>query len=75
MSIAKLFYSDVTGDIYLDEESAKMAENAQTKAQLVSEVDNLRNEYNQEYAKLRSRYKPRFEALLQAIKDVEDKDN
>lgn len=72
MSIIQLFYSDETEKVYLDEKSAQVDEKAKINAKLVSEFDNIRKDYNQEYAKLKAKYQPKFEAVLEAIKRNSD---
>lgn len=71
MSITKLYYSDITDDIYLDENEAKVSECNAKKAELVSEFDALRNKYNQEHSKLRERYQDQFQEILNAIKSLD----
>lgn len=71
MSILKLYYSDVTKEVYTDEQDAKIAESITKHTKLVSEFDQLRKQYNQEHTELRARYKDKFDSILQAIKALE----
>lgn len=73
MSIIKVYYSDVTKEVYLDEKDAKVAESIAKHDELVSEFDELRQQYNQEHAELRAKYQDKFDAILSAISDLEHK--
>lgn len=71
MSITKFYYSDVTKQAYLDKEDAKIAESIARHDELVSEFDELRQQYNQEHAALRAKYEHRFDAILEAINELQ----
>lgn len=73
MSITKLFYSDITEEVYLDEQDAKIAESVAIHDELVSEFDTLRQQYNQEHRELRAKYQDKFDAILGAISELEHK--
>lgn len=73
MSIIKVYYSDVTKDVYLDEQDAKIAESIAKHDKLVSEFDQLREQYNQEHAELRAKYQDKFDSILEAISELDHK--
>lgn len=73
MSIIKVYYSDVTKEVYMDKKNAEVAESTAKHDELVSEFDELRQQYNQEHAELRAKYQDKFDAILTAISDLEHK--
>lgn len=66
-----MYYSDVTNEVYLDENDAKIAESAAKHDKLVSEFDELRQNYNREHAKLRAKYQDKFDTIIEAISGLE----
>lgn len=73
MSIKQFYYSDVTKDVYADKKTAERAESEAKHDELVSEFDQLRQQYNQEHAELRAKYQDKFDAILEAINILEYK--
>lgn len=73
MSIIKIYYSDVTKQVYLDKTDAQIAESIASHDKLVSEFDKLRQQYNQEHAELRAKYQDRFDSILNAISELDHK--